>query len=132
MGRLQSGLFETAGGKTGMSLEITARLTCDNCGSVVTGATCHRSTRAAESYWDAMETAKKNGWVTVSRGRFRKPAHYCKDCADKPMPKLKDGLRRIGKPEDVAELALFLASDKARHIQGAAIAVDGGQTTGLF
>jgi 3-oxoacyl-[acyl-carrier protein] reductase len=44
----------------------------------------------------------------------------------------KDGLRRIGKPEDVAELALFLASDKARHIQGAAIAVDGGQTTGLF
>ena len=44
----------------------------------------------------------------------------------------KDGLRRIGRPEDVAELALFLASDKARHIQGAAIAVDGGQTTGLF
>jgi 3-oxoacyl-[acyl-carrier protein] reductase len=44
----------------------------------------------------------------------------------------KDGLRRIGQPEDVAELAVFLASDKARHIQGAAIAVDGGQTTGLF
>jgi 3-oxoacyl-[acyl-carrier protein] reductase len=44
----------------------------------------------------------------------------------------KDGLRRIGKPEDVAELALFLCSDRARHIQGAAIAVDGGQTTGLF
>ena len=35
-------------------------------------------------------------------------------------------------PEDVAELALFLASERARHIQGAAIAVDGGQTTGLF
>jgi NAD(P)-dependent dehydrogenase (short-subunit alcohol dehydrogenase family) len=44
----------------------------------------------------------------------------------------KDGLRRIGQPEDVAELALFLASDRARHIQGAAIGVDGGQTTGLF
>jgi NAD(P)-dependent dehydrogenase (short-subunit alcohol dehydrogenase family) len=44
----------------------------------------------------------------------------------------KDNLRRIGQPEDVAELALFLCSDKARHIQGAAIAVDGGQTTGLF
>jgi NAD(P)-dependent dehydrogenase (short-subunit alcohol dehydrogenase family) len=44
----------------------------------------------------------------------------------------KDGLRRIGQPEDVAELALFLASERARHIQGAAIAVDGGQTTGLF
>jgi len=44
----------------------------------------------------------------------------------------KDGLRRIGQPEDVAELAVFLSSEKARHIQGAAIAVDGGQTTGLF
>ena len=44
----------------------------------------------------------------------------------------KDGLRRIGQPEDVAELALFLCGARARHIQGAAIAVDGGQTTGLF
>ncbi len=44
----------------------------------------------------------------------------------------KSGLRRIGQPEDVAELALFLCSERARHIQGAAIAVDGGQTSGLF
>ena len=44
----------------------------------------------------------------------------------------KDGLRRIGQPEDVAELAVFLRVRRARHIQGAAIAVDGGQTTGLF
>jgi NAD(P)-dependent dehydrogenase (short-subunit alcohol dehydrogenase family) len=44
----------------------------------------------------------------------------------------KDGLRRIGQPEDVAELALFLCGERARHIQGAAISVDGGQTTGLF
>ena len=44
----------------------------------------------------------------------------------------KTGIRRIGQPEDVAELALFLASPRARHIQGTAIAVDGGATTGLF
>lgn len=44
----------------------------------------------------------------------------------------KDGLRRIGQPDDTAELALFLCSARARHIQGAAIAVDGGQTSGLF
>ena len=43
----------------------------------------------------------------------------------------KAGLRRIGQPEDVAELALFLASPKARHIQGTAISVDGGSTPGL-
>jgi NAD(P)-dependent dehydrogenase (short-subunit alcohol dehydrogenase family) len=44
----------------------------------------------------------------------------------------KDGVRRIGKPEDVAELALFLCSERARHIQGTAIAVDGGATPGLY
>jgi len=44
----------------------------------------------------------------------------------------KSGTRRIGKPEDVAEVAVFLASPRARHIQGTAIAIDGGATTGLF
>ena len=46
----------------------------------------------------------------------------------------KSGLRRIGQPEDVAELAVFLASAKARHIQGTAIAVDGGafEAPGVF
>jgi 3-oxoacyl-[acyl-carrier protein] reductase len=45
---------------------------------------------------------------------------------------VKSGLRRIGLPEDVAELALFLASAKARHIQGTAIAIDGGATPGYY
>lgn len=44
----------------------------------------------------------------------------------------KDGLTRLGTPEDVAALALFLCSERARHIQGTAIAVDGGATSGLF
>jgi 3-oxoacyl-[acyl-carrier protein] reductase len=44
----------------------------------------------------------------------------------------KSGLRRIGQPEDIAELAVFLASAKGRHIQGTAIAVDGGQTPGYY
>ncbi|MBW1961951.1 MAG: SDR family oxidoreductase [Deltaproteobacteria bacterium] len=36
-------------------------------------------------------------------------------------------LKRIGSPEDVAYLVTFLASDKARHITGEVIKVDGGQ-----
>ena len=44
----------------------------------------------------------------------------------------KDGIRRIGKPEDIAALTLFLCSEKARHIQGTAIAVDGGSTAGYY
>lgn len=37
-------------------------------------------------------------------------------------------LRRVGQPEDVAATVAFLASDDARHITGASILVDGGQT----
>ena len=35
-------------------------------------------------------------------------------------------LNRIGKPDDVADVIVFLASDKARWITGASISVDGG------
>jgi len=44
----------------------------------------------------------------------------------------KDGLRRLGKPADISALVLFLCSEKARHIQGTAIAVDGGSTVGYY
>ena len=36
-------------------------------------------------------------------------------------------LKRVGLPEDIAYLTTFLASDKARHITGDVIKVDGGQ-----
>ena len=44
----------------------------------------------------------------------------------------RDGIRRIGEVEDVAELAVFLCSEPARHIQGTAIPVDGGSTVGYY
>ena len=45
---------------------------------------------------------------------------------------VKDGLRRLGKPTDISALVLFLCSEKARHIQGTAVAVDGGSTVGYY
>ena len=41
-------------------------------------------------------------------------------------------LGRIGKPEEVADLILFLASDRAAFIHGANITIDGGYTQGLM
>lgn len=38
---------------------------------------------------------------------------------------------RIGQPEDVAQVALFLASDESRFVTGAAYNVDGGWTAGM-
>ena len=40
-------------------------------------------------------------------------------------------LRRFGMPEDIANAALFLASDEAGYITGAALNVDGGMQTTL-
>jgi NAD(P)-dependent dehydrogenase (short-subunit alcohol dehydrogenase family) len=44
----------------------------------------------------------------------------------------KSGIRRVGQVEDIAALALFLCSDRARHIQGTATAVDGGAGVGYY
>jgi NAD(P)-dependent dehydrogenase (short-subunit alcohol dehydrogenase family) len=35
-------------------------------------------------------------------------------------------LKRLGRPEEVANAALFLASDEASYITGVAVPVDGG------
>ena len=39
----------------------------------------------------------------------------------------ESALKRVGQPEDLANLVVFLASDKAGHITGEVIKVDGGQ-----
>ena len=40
-------------------------------------------------------------------------------------------LKRVGQPEEVAQVVLFLAGDKASFVTGAAYVVDGGLITQL-
>ena len=48
---------------------------------------------------------------------------FLADAADRP-------LQRIGKPEDIAQAALYLASDAAAFVTGTALVVDGGGLAG--
>jgi NAD(P)-dependent dehydrogenase (short-subunit alcohol dehydrogenase family) len=41
---------------------------------------------------------------------------------------LRQPVGRLGKPEEIAHLALYLAADEARFVQGAVFSIDGGWT----
>lgn len=56
------------------------------------------------------------GWIDTSHNAFT-PADHQQHPAG-----------RIGRPEDIAHMALFLASDKASFITGENITIDGGMT----
>ena len=47
---------------------------------------------------------------------------------EKSFLNLRTPLRRYGTPEEIAQVALFLASDEASYLNGAIIVADGGIT----
>ena len=61
------------------------------------------------------------GWDVI---RQHKPTWYKTALAENPYG-------RLGKPEEVADVVTFIASDRASFISGANILVDGAATTGL-
>ncbi len=60
------------------------------------------------------------GWIEVNGA-----SHGGPDAAQHPV-------KRVGVPEDIAEMALFLCSDKAGFITGEEIRIDGGMTRQLI
>lgn len=65
----------------------------------------------------------------ISPGMIRTPetAQFTDD-PDGPVPGLlaRTPSRRVGRPEDIAKLVAFLASDDSSYINGATIVIDGG------
>ena len=78
----------------------------------------------------AKELASRN--ITVNTIA---PGYISTEMSDAIEEKTKENLLnqiplgRIGSPEDIANMALYLASDQASYITGQTIAIDGGMTT---
>ena len=53
-------------------------------------------------------------------------SHFAKTEDGRAATLKMQALQRIGQPDDVADVVAFLASEKARWINGATIPVDGG------
>lgn len=75
--------------------------------------------------------ARESGSLNITANAIA-PGFIVTDMTDKLPQERKDfilkmiSLQRFGKPEDVAELAAFLASDRASYITGQVIGIDGG------
>ena len=80
--------------------------------------TIHPGMTVTERLEEIFETRAKMAGSTVEEAKQQSVAN--------------EGLRRLGEPEDVAALVAFLCSPQARHIQGVAISVDGGVTSGVY
>ena len=97
----------------------------------------NRSILAYASTKGAIETLVKNFAAILGPRGIRVNAvapgvietdmsNFTKTVAGREVTLAMQALKRIGQPEDVAEVVAFLASDAARWVTGASIPVDGG------
>jgi NAD(P)-dependent dehydrogenase (short-subunit alcohol dehydrogenase family) len=66
-------------------------------------------------------------WKKFGFEFFGTPDEMAKQAEAGTLPSVQgQPIRRIGRPEDIADLAVFLASDRAGHLTGQLISVSGG------
>jgi NAD(P)-dependent dehydrogenase (short-subunit alcohol dehydrogenase family) len=78
----------------------------------------------------ALELAPEIRVVAIMPGAIDTPALAIDDKSSIPTVIASIPMKRLGRPEEIANLALFLASDEASYITGAGVVADGGYTTG--
>ena len=117
----------------GRSAIVLVGSTAGVTGSVTAGRLAHTATKGsvvAMTKQLAAEGAPHGIRVNcVSPGMIRTPASESNLlAADHPMRTIEEHipLGRVGRPEEVAACALFLASDEASYVTGANLMVDGG------
>jgi NAD(P)-dependent dehydrogenase (short-subunit alcohol dehydrogenase family) len=77
--------------------------------------------------WEQEHTGAGSFWNKFGYEFFGTPAEMAAQAASGTLPSVQSQpIRRIGRPEDIADLAVFLASDRAIHITGQLISVSGG------
>ncbi|GAB3532397.1 glucose 1-dehydrogenase [Pontibacter brevis] len=69
------------------------------------------------------------GWIEVGEWEKESQRYYPQHSRE---DKEQHPVGRVGMPEDIAEAALFLCSDKAGFITGQSLAIDGGMTVKMI
>jgi NAD(P)-dependent dehydrogenase (short-subunit alcohol dehydrogenase family) len=77
--------------------------------------------------WETDHVGAGSFWKKYGYDFFGTPEAMAEQAATGALPSVQSQpLRRIGRPEDVAWLTLFLASERAAHITGQLLSVSGG------
>jgi NAD(P)-dependent dehydrogenase (short-subunit alcohol dehydrogenase family) len=77
--------------------------------------------------WEQDHVGAGSCWKKFAFDFFGTPEQMAEQAASGTLPSVQNQpIRRIGRPEDIANLAVFLASDRAAHIAGQQISVSGG------
>jgi len=126
MRRIKPIMIENGGGSVVLIASVHARATA----TTVTSYVATKGAIVAMTRTMALEGAPHNIRVNcISPGAFATPM-LLENWGDVPadehplVPRIP--LNRIGRPEELAEVALFLVSDASSYITGSEILVDGG------